>query len=244
MKSSVPSNSNSSPSSSLDNVNRARARAYAQISARLGSIATLLSRRDGSTRLGFPNLFLPSPFFSYLSSHLLGLRCRRRWSPLLPPRSLSSSPLSSLLPPPSAGVVASSIRRHRHLRDLPLLFPFLFLQGKELKARLRKLEEVAEKKAYEELVKDITPKKGTDEPFSSYKDQLGFGLHVVVTMFTGYLVGYAAFRALFSHSPVMNAAGGILGLVCGMLLETLIFIIRTSNQDIRSSSTSKIKKNQ
>ncbi|XP_052210028.1 uncharacterized protein LOC127813214 isoform X2 [Diospyros lotus] len=117
-------------------------------------------------------------------------------------------------------------------------------KGKELKARLRKLEEVAEKKAYEELVKDITPKKGTDEPFSSYKDQLGFGLHVVVTMFTGYLVGYAAFRALFSHSPVMNAAGGILGLVCGMLLETLIFIIRTSNQDIRSSSTSKIKKNQ
>lgn len=29
------------------------------------------------------------------------------------------------------------------------------------------------------------------------------GLHVVVTMFTGYLIGYAAFRALFSHSPAM-----------------------------------------
>ncbi|KAK9902353.1 hypothetical protein M0R45_001592 [Rubus argutus] len=38
------------------------------------------------------------------------------------------------------------------------------------------------------------------------------GLHVVVTIFTGYLVGYAAFRALFNHIPVMNAAGGILGL--------------------------------
>ncbi|XP_030524937.1 uncharacterized protein LOC115737100 [Rhodamnia argentea] len=118
-------------------------------------------------------------------------------------------------------------------------------KSEELKVRLRKLSEMAEKKAYEELVKDITPRKDTNEPFSSYKDQLGFGLHVVVTMFTGYLLGYAAFRALFSHSPVMNAAGGILGLVCAMLLETLLFIIRTSNQDLRPhSSASRTKKNE
>ncbi|KAK9985002.1 hypothetical protein SO802_034527 [Lithocarpus litseifolius] len=118
-------------------------------------------------------------------------------------------------------------------------------KSEELKARLKKLEELAEKKAYAELVKDITPKKDVSEPFSSYKDQLGFGLHVVVTMFTGYLVGYAAFRALFNHSPVMNVAGGILGLVGAMLVETLLFIIRTSNQDSRSSSSaSELKKNQ
>ncbi|KAF8032554.1 hypothetical protein BT93_D1457 [Corymbia citriodora subsp. variegata] len=118
-------------------------------------------------------------------------------------------------------------------------------KSEELKARLRKLSEMAEKKAYEELVKDIIPKKDTYEPFSSYKDQLGFGLHVVLTMFTGYLLGYYAFRALFSHSPVMNAAGGILGLVCAMLLETLLFIIRSSSQDVRPpSSASRTKKNQ
>lgn len=29
------------------------------------------------------------------------------------------------------------------------------------------------------------------------------GMHVVLIMFTGYLVGYAAFRALFNHSAVM-----------------------------------------
>ena len=34
---------------------------------------------------------------------------------------------------------------------------------------------MAERNAYEELVKDITPKKTADEPFASYKDQLGFG---------------------------------------------------------------------
>ena len=48
-------------------------------------------------------------------------------------------------------------------------------QSEELKARLKKLEDLAERNAYQELVKDITPKKDTDEPFSSYKDQLGFG---------------------------------------------------------------------
>ncbi|CAI9090867.1 OLC1v1025738C1 [Oldenlandia corymbosa var. corymbosa] len=118
-------------------------------------------------------------------------------------------------------------------------------KSEELKARLTKLAVVAEKKEYAELVKDITPKKPVEEPFSSYKDQLGFGLHVVVTMFTGYLVGYAAFRALFSHNVAMSAAGGILGLVVGMLVETLLFIIRFSDSDQQPKSfTSKTKKDQ
>uniref|UniRef100_A0A7C8ZE31 ATPase, vacuolar ER assembly factor, Vma12 n=1 Tax=Opuntia streptacantha TaxID=393608 RepID=A0A7C8ZE31_OPUST len=122
-------------------------------------------------------------------------------------------------------------------------------KSEQLKARLKKLEELAERKAYAELVKDITPKKQTDEPFSSYKDQLGFGLHVVVTMFTGYLVGYIAFRALFGRNPIMGAAGGITGLICAMLVETLLFIIRTSDYNDRSSkpkppSNLRIKKNQ
>ncbi|PIN07316.1 hypothetical protein CDL12_20120 [Handroanthus impetiginosus] len=125
-------------------------------------------------------------------------------------------------------------------------------KSEELKLRLKKLEEAAERKEYQELVKDITPKKGVEEeePFSSYKDQLGFGLHVVLTMFTGYLLGYAAFRALFGHSPAMSAAGGILGLVGGMLVETLLFIVRSSNLDRQTrsststSATLRIKKNQ
>ncbi|KAK7244698.1 hypothetical protein RIF29_39523 [Crotalaria pallida] len=126
-------------------------------------------------------------------------------------------------------------------------------KSEELKARLKKLDEIAERKAYQELVKDIAPKNDVvDEPFSSYKDQLGFGLHVLVTMFTGYLLGYAAFRALFNHSPAMNAAGGILGLVGAMFVETFLFIIRSSylddNKTRRSNqkpkfATSILKKN-
>ncbi|KAL9283269.1 putative ATPase, vacuolar ER assembly factor, Vma12 [Arabidopsis thaliana] len=111
-------------------------------------------------------------------------------------------------------------------------------KSEELKLRLVKLREIAERKEYAELVKDITPKKQVEEPFSSYKDQLGFGLHVGLTMFTGYLVGYASFKALFNRNPALSAAGGILGLVLAMLVETLLFIIKTSKDDQIQSSPS------
>lgn len=62
------------------------------------------------------------------------------------------------------------------------IFEF-WVKSEELKARLRKLAEVAEKKEYEELVKDITPKKGIEEPFSSYKDQLGLGQFLFSILF-------------------------------------------------------------
>ncbi|RZC44505.1 hypothetical protein C5167_037470 [Papaver somniferum] len=116
-------------------------------------------------------------------------------------------------------------------------------KSKQLQERLKKLSDLAERREYKELVKDISPVEQTDEPFSSYKDQMGFGFHVAVTMFTGYLMGYAAFRALFNHNPVMNAAGGILGLVFAMLLETLLFIIKTSSNEPGSLSSDASKLN-
>ncbi|KAF3449420.1 hypothetical protein FNV43_RR10148 [Rhamnella rubrinervis] len=127
--------------------------------------------------------------------------------------------------------------------DIVLASPKPREKSEELKARLSKLADMAERKAYEELVKDITPKKNTSEPFSSYKDQLGFGLHVALTMFTGFLVGYFAFRALFDHNPALSAAGGIFGLIAGLLVESLLFIIRASNEDLKSTTpTSNPKK--
>ncbi|KAJ1296112.1 hypothetical protein BS78_01G274000 [Paspalum vaginatum] len=121
--------------------------------------------------------------------------------------------------------------------DLVLPSPKPREKSDELKARLEKLREMQERREYAELVKDVAPpsKDDTPEPFSSYKDQIGFGLHVVVIMFTGYLVGFAAFKALFNNSPALNAAGGILGLVGGMLVETVLFIIRSSSKELASS---------
>ncbi|GLJ16582.1 hypothetical protein SUGI_0283960 [Cryptomeria japonica] len=113
-------------------------------------------------------------------------------------------------------------------------------KSKELKDRLQRLQEMADRKAYDALVKDITLKEDK-EYFSSYKDQLGFGLHVIAIMFTGYLVGYMAFRALFGNNSVMNAAGGILGLVSGMLLETVLFVVRSSKYEVSSASGARPK---
>ncbi|KAJ4728661.1 ATPase, vacuolar ER assembly factor, Vma12 [Melia azedarach] len=174
---------------------------------------------------------------------------------LSPELQATASNLSSLSNVPYKSIRSIWVESNPSIRpDLFSLFSlseFVFTSPKprekseELKARLRKLVERAEREEYRELVKDIMPKNDTTEPFSSYKDQLGFGLHVALTMFTGYLVGYAAFRALFGHSPAMSAAGGMLGLVFGMLVETLLFIIRSSDQDPKSSSSaSKLKKNQ
>ncbi|KAI5057258.1 hypothetical protein GOP47_0027273 [Adiantum capillus-veneris] len=102
----------------------------------------------------------------------------------------------------------------------------------ELKARLARLQDVAERKAYDDLVKDVIPRQFDEmEYFSSYRNQLGFGLHVVVLMFTGYLVGYFLFRSQFGGSSVLHAAGGISGMVVAMLIETVLFIIRATSID-------------
>jgi len=59
------------------------------------------------------------------------------------------------------------------------------MQSKELKERLANLQQLAEEKAYNELVKDVT-KHSHDEDreyFSSYKNSLGFGKY-----FPGHLL--------------------------------------------------------
>lgn len=101
-------------------------------------------------------------------------------------------------------------------------------KSEELLARLEKLQDMVDRKAYNDIVKDVARNEEEPEYFSSFKDQLGLGLHVIVTMFTGYLVGYAFFRSQFAGNPVLHAAGGIVGMVIGMLVETLLFIIRSS----------------
>lgn len=65
------------------------------------------------------------------------------------------------------------------------------LQSDELKARLEKLREMLERKEYAELVRDVAlpSRHDSPEPFSSYKDQIGFGtyqlsyFHIVLLLF-------------------------------------------------------------
>jgi hypothetical protein len=50
-----------------------------------------------------------------------------------------------------------------------------FLQSKELKDRLERLQEMADRKEYDALVRDVSLKKEDRQYFSSFKDQLGYG---------------------------------------------------------------------
>ncbi|KAK6926608.1 hypothetical protein RJ641_008327 [Dillenia turbinata] len=153
----------------------------------------------------------------------LSLSARPLLSPLCDPFLTSHSDLSTLLLLPPLVLTSSASCK------APILSSTApnVMNSEELKVRSRKLVDKAERKEYEELVQDITLRKEVAEPFSSYRDYIGF-----VTMFSGCLVGYAIFMALFNQNPAMNAAGGVLGLVCAMLVETLLLIITTSNQDL------------
>lgn len=73
----------------------------------------------------------------------------------------------------------------------PLHFYYFFhlgFQSEELKARLSKLVDMAERREYQELVKDITPKKNDSEPFSTYREQLGLGQ--LFYIFVGSLLNF------------------------------------------------------
>ncbi|CAI5461299.1 unnamed protein product [Closterium sp. Yama58-4] len=119
----------------------------------------------------------------------------------------------------------------------------------ELEARLADLREAEEQRRYRELVRDVVPKGakgrgvtgaggGDDEEdlggqggssyLASYREQLGFGMHVVGVMFTCYLLGHYAASALIKDQPALHPVGGAVGLIFGMLLETTLFIIRTT----------------
>jgi len=114
-------------------------------------------------------------------------------------------------------------------------------KSKELKERLAKLQENAEKQAYSKLVKDVVKHEEDREYFSSYKNSLGFGIHVLFIMFTGYMLGYALVRSQFPDSPAMHAAGGVFGLIVGMFVETILFITRVSMTEKRSEMKEKVK---
>ncbi|CAI5962223.1 unnamed protein product [Closterium sp. NIES-65] len=129
----------------------------------------------------------------------------------------------------------------------------------ELEARLAALKEAEEQRRYRELVRDVVPKgakgrgagggvddeedfggQGGSSYLASYREQLGFGMHVVGVMFTCYLLGHFAASALIKDQPALHPVGGAVGLIFGMLLETTLFIIQRtlrteSEEDFREA---------
>mmetsp|Transcript_25603 Transcript_25603/g.35356 ORF Transcript_25603/g.35356 Transcript_25603/m.35356 type:complete len:225 (+) Transcript_25603:129-803(+) len=96
--------------------------------------------------------------------------------------------------------------------------------------KMDQLREQESIRKYGEMTSDVDAretKEANTESFSSYKDQLGFGVHVIVVMFTLYLVGVHVGKSI-SSEPIVELAGGLVGCIFGMFLETTLFIIRSN----------------
>jgi len=107
----------------------------------------------------------------------------------------------------------------------------------ELVARLQKLRVLEEERKYQDLTSDVDFKERTakeTEHFSSFREHIGFGTHVIVVMFTLFLLGHHAAKH-FSELQIIHITGGLVGAILGLMVETLLFIIRTSRDPVGNS---------
>ncbi|KAK9831323.1 hypothetical protein WJX81_002423 [Elliptochloris bilobata] len=115
-----------------------------------------------------------------------------------------------------------------------------------LEARCTELRRRLEQQQYDALVHDITqPERdaaaASEGGLVTFRQQLGFGVHVLVMMGTFYALGHYA-AAHVSRNAGYHAAGGLAGLVFAMLMEVVLLIIRTTVPE--AAATNGAKKDQ
>lgn len=85
---------------------------------------------------------------------------------------------------------------------------------------------------YKEMVRGATRGEDLAEElreggFRTYKDQIGFGINVLVKMFTLFVVFYSLAR-VFTTSEAGRMLCGLLGGVVAMLADTILLITKTT----------------
>jgi hypothetical protein len=103
---------------------------------------------------------------------------------------------------------------------------------KELEERLARLRAELEDRQYRGLVRDVTEAEEAaaalrEGGLNTYKDQLSFGLHVIVTMFTLFTLFYVMARSV-TRSEVLRLLAGLAGATAALLMETTLLITRTT----------------
>ena len=82
------------------------------------------------------------------------------------------------------------------------------IRSASLQKRLARLRSAQEAAQYQALVGDVTRAERAErgkERFGTYRQQLGFGVHVLVMMGTGYAFGYTVSRSFGSSLAVVRA---------------------------------------
>ena len=98
--------------------------------------------------------------------------------------------------------------------DVSFHAPLLFFRPPPAPALVRRLARLAASQdaaAYDGLVRDVTAAERAEkdkERFGSYRQQLGFGLHVITMMGTGYAVGMYLARNFGKGEAMVRGRGG------------------------------------
>lgn len=104
-----------------------------------------------------------------------------------------------------------------------------------------------QRREYLELVKDLPSRKdgpGSNKGFGSLPQvtkDLAIGTNIILLMFTGFSVFYYAGNSLFYGDKIKAIACGAIGLICALILETCILIIRDRQSIIMEDREKKDK---
>lgn len=114
----------------------------------------------------------------------------------------------------------------------------------ELIKHLADLQRRLDQKLYNDMVNDITirerhAREHEHVSFRTYKDQLRYGVHVISMMVVFFIFGYTASYRVF-HSDGYRLLCGIVLMFCGMIMETLLLVLKENKADF---STQIEKKN-
>ncbi|KAL4859082.1 hypothetical protein ACK3TF_000861 [Chlorella vulgaris] len=102
----------------------------------------------------------------------------------------------------------------------------------ELQRRLQQLKARLEQQQYDAMVADVTQDERRaaalrEGSLATYRQQISFGIHILAMMAAFYAFGHVAGMAL-SSNRAMHPLFGLVGMVLAMLLETVLYILRTT----------------
>jgi hypothetical protein len=103
----------------------------------------------------------------------------------------------------------------------------------EFQKRLSKLQDDLDNKMYAAMVADITEKDREAEDrhnalFPTYRLQLSFGMHVIVTMGTFFLLGYYAGKLSFKSPTAVSCSLLVVQSHCSACCSCLMMAIKAS----------------
>jgi hypothetical protein len=115
--------------------------------------------------------------------------------------------------------------------------------------RLERLEIARQNEEYARMVKDITSKDAAKEKQSteiaSFKASMGVRVNLLVSVATMFTAGWFVTKNATGAGPtdVVPIIGGLAGAAATLLLETWLFVIRTSRVDTHASKRETVRQN-